>query len=103
LLELDGPEHQALGLGDGIRHFEVATRRLEPGDRLLLVSDGVLDRVTHGGDAFGLDGVRAALTHVDDPSPAPTIRALEDAITGASADMLQDDATLVVFAPSSPQ
>ena len=63
----------------------------------------MLGRVTHDGGTFGLDGVRAALTHVNDPSPAPTIRALEDAIAGASADMLEDDATLVVFAPSSPQ
>jgi serine phosphatase RsbU (regulator of sigma subunit) len=103
LLELDGPQHEAFGLGGRARHFAVTTRRLAPGDRLLLVSDGVLDRVTHGGGRFGLDGVRAALGEVEDPSPAPTIRALEDAITGASADMLEDDATLVVFAPSGPQ
>jgi hypothetical protein len=34
---------------------------------------------------------------------APTLRALEDAIATASADPLEDDATIVVFAPSGAQ
>jgi hypothetical protein len=30
------------------------------------------------------------------------VRALEDAITAASSDPLEDDATIVVFAPTDP-
>jgi hypothetical protein len=63
----------------------------------------VLDRTTHDRGRFGLAGVRTALRNIADASAAPTLRALEDAITGASADPLEDDATIVVFAPSSPQ
>jgi serine phosphatase RsbU (regulator of sigma subunit) len=108
--ELAGTEHEALGLGELERSFTVDRRRFEPGERLLLLSDGVLDRRTDAGGPFGMEGVRAAVTSVegagaavDGAGAAPTVRALEDAITRASADLLEDDATIVVFAPTSPQ
>jgi len=101
--ELAGVEHEALGLGATQRTFAVDRRRLAPGERLLLLSDGVLGRRTEDGGQFGIEGVRAALAHVDGPAAAPTVRALEDAIMAASADPLEDDATIVVFAPTSPQ
>jgi serine phosphatase RsbU (regulator of sigma subunit) len=101
LTELDFTEHPALGLGDPARRFTIDRRRLEPGERLLLLSDGVLDRRTTAGGAFGLDGVRTAIAGAADAAAASTVRALEDAITVASADPLEDDATIVVFAPTS--
>ena len=103
LAEIDSTEHPALGLGDPARRFTVDRLRLAPGDRLLLLSDGVLGRRTGAGGTFGLDGVRAALAHVVDGAAASTVRALEDAITAASVDPLEDDATIVVFAPTGPQ
>jgi serine phosphatase RsbU (regulator of sigma subunit) len=103
LAEVDHTEHPSLGLGARARRFTVDRRRLEPGERLLLVSDGVLDRRTDDGEAFGLDGVRAAIANTVDVAAASTVRALQDAITAASADPLEDDATIVVFAPTSPQ
>ncbi len=99
--ELTGAEHVALGLGAPDRTFTVDRRRLAPGERLLLVSDGVLDRRTTDGGRFGVEGVRAAVAEAQGPAAAPTVRALEDAITHASADPLEDDATIVVFAPTS--
>jgi serine phosphatase RsbU (regulator of sigma subunit) len=101
LRQLEGSMHPPLGLGDGERSFRVEERGLEPGDRLLLLSDGVLDRRTQRGEPFGLRGVRAAVARAA-PGAAPTVRAIEDAITTASADPLEDDATIVVFAPSAP-
>lgn len=98
LLELEGTEHPSLGLGGHARRFTVDRRRLEPGERLLLISDGVLDRCTGAGESFGMAGVRAALAGTRGAA-ASTVRALEDAITAASIDPLQDDATIVVFAP----
>lgn len=65
---------------------------------MLLLSDGVLERRTTEGEAFGLQGVRAALRNAADAAAASTVRALEDAIIGASADPLEDDATIVVCA-----
>ena len=103
LIELDYTEHPSLGLGEPARRFTVDRRWLEPGERLLLVSDGVLDRRTEDGEPFGLDGVRAAVAQAVDSAAASTVRALEDAITAASVDPLEDDATIVVFAPTSPQ
>jgi hypothetical protein len=60
-------------------------------------------RVGGDGQPFGLDGVRGPLGDAVDAGAASTVRAVEDAITAASADPLQDDATIVVFAPTSPQ
>lgn len=91
------------GLGEPARRFTIDRRRLAPGERLLLVSDGVLDRRTGDGQPFGLDGVRTALARAVDGASASTVRALEDAITAASTDPLEDDATIVVFAPTSSQ
>jgi len=101
LTELDAAEHPALGLGEPARRFTVDHRRLEPGERLLLLSDGVLDRRTTGGEPFGLAGVRTALASAADAAAASTVRILQDAITAASTDPLEDDATIVVFAPTT--
>jgi len=93
--------HHSLGLGAAERSFEATRRRLRPGERLLLVSDGVLGRRTRDGGTFGTDGVRAAIRGVADAAPAETVRALEDAIMASSTDRLEDDATIVVLAPTS--
>jgi len=103
VVELEGVEHPALGLGDHDRRFTPARHRLEPGERLLLISDGVLQRSTQGGGTFGLEGVRRAVREATDSAAASTVRALEDAIRAASVDPLEDDATVVVFAPTGPQ
>jgi hypothetical protein len=68
----------------------------------MLLSDGVLERRRHDGEPFGLDGLRGAIADAVDAAAASTVRALEDAITAASADPPQDHATIVVFAPTSP-
>jgi serine phosphatase RsbU (regulator of sigma subunit) len=101
LSTLDGPAYDSLGIGPAERTFEVSRRRLAPGERLLLISDGVLGRRTRDGGTFGTDGVRAAVRGVADAEPAETVRALEDAIMASSADRLEDDATIVVLAPTS--
>jgi len=98
--ELRGPAHNSLGLGHAGRTFEVARRRLHPGDRVLLISDGVLERRTHGGKHFGLDGIRNAIRKATGPTPAETVRALENAIT-STKDRLEDDSTIVVLTPTS--
>ncbi|MFZ0091181.1 MAG: SpoIIE family protein phosphatase [Solirubrobacteraceae bacterium] len=103
LTEMHYTEHPALGLGDSARRFTVDRLRLAPGERLLLLSDGVLERRTLEGAPFGLEGVRTAIASAVDGAAASTVRAVEDAITAASDDPLEDDATIVVFAPTSPQ
>lgn len=103
LLELEYTEHPSLGLGEPARRFTVDRRRLGVGERLLLISDGVLSRRTVDGQPFGLEGVQTAIAGAADAAAASTVRALEDAITAASADPVEDDATIVVFAPTNSQ
>jgi serine phosphatase RsbU (regulator of sigma subunit) len=100
LHQLAGASHGSLGVDDD-EPYVVESRRLDAGDRLLLLSDGVLERGTHRGEPFGLRGVRAAVAR-SAPGAAATVRAIEDAISTASADPLEDDATIVVFAPTAP-
>lgn len=103
LEELRGPHHDGLGLGGARRRFEIQRRRLGSGERLLLVSDGVLDRRTAGDERFGFEGIRSALRAASGASPAETVRALEEAVMARSEDRLEDDATIVVLAPTSPR
>jgi serine phosphatase RsbU (regulator of sigma subunit) len=78
--------------------IEVHACRLAPGDRLLLLSDGILDRRGADDEAFGLRGVEAAAGKAADQSAPATLRAIEDAVRELSPEALEDDATLVVLA-----
>jgi serine phosphatase RsbU (regulator of sigma subunit) len=99
LLSLDETQYSSLGRGPIQRDFRASRRRLLPDERLLLLSDGVLERRKTDGTVFGLDGIRSALSETAQGAAA-TVRAIEDAITAASAEPLEDDATVVVFAPT---
>ncbi|WP_028061336.1 PP2C family protein-serine/threonine phosphatase [Candidatus Solirubrobacter pratensis] len=89
-------------LGDSAMPGEKAVqrRRLGAGERLLLLSDGVLDRPTVEGGTLGLDGIRRAVAKAPADSAAGTLRAIEDAVRAAIEDPLSDDATVVVLVPS---
>jgi serine phosphatase RsbU (regulator of sigma subunit) len=97
-------------LGDGVlprlgdpampREKPVRSRRIGAGERVLLLSDGVLDRTTVDGGTLGLAGVRQAVTTAPEHSAAGTVRAIEDAVREAVEDPLDDDATVVVLVPS---
>jgi serine phosphatase RsbU (regulator of sigma subunit) len=106
LIDADGALHV---LGDvlpllGKKGFPAAPpvneRRLVDGDRLMLLSDAVLDRPTHGGGTLGLEGVRAAVVSAPMASAAGSLRAVEDAVRAAIKDPLSDDATVVVIVPN---
>src|SRR5439155_20667807 len=57
LAELGGPEHPALGVGDAEPRFKPAERRLRSGERLILVTNGIVERHTADGGRFGVDGL----------------------------------------------
>ncbi len=80
----------------------VQTRRLEVGQRLLLLSDGILGRPTTDGGTLGVDGVHQAALKAHDTTAAGTLRAIEDRVRETVIDALDDDATLAVFAPTRP-
>jgi serine phosphatase RsbU (regulator of sigma subunit) len=79
---------------------EVHDRRLAAGDRLLLLSDAIIDRPTLDGGTLGLDGILDAVVKAPLASAAGTLRAIEDAVRESVQDPLDDDATLVVLVPN---
>jgi serine phosphatase RsbU (regulator of sigma subunit) len=95
---LEGPVHAALGAGEAPPTFEVGAIDLEPGDRLVLYTDGITERLIEGGGRFGPDGVRRAIRAASAPTAAATALAIQDAVMSCAVDPLQDDATLVVLA-----
>jgi serine phosphatase RsbU (regulator of sigma subunit) len=73
---------------------DIVTRALRPGDRVVLVSDGV---VRHGEGQAGLgdDGLLGAVAEAGRDSASETVRAIHRAVLAASAGKLGDDATAV--------
>jgi serine phosphatase RsbU (regulator of sigma subunit) len=96
--QLEGPTHPALGAGQGPPSFETSVVTLESADRLVLVTDGITERMTTDGGRFGIDGVRRAVQSAEAPTAAATAMAIHRAVTTCATDALQDDATLIVLA-----
>jgi serine phosphatase RsbU (regulator of sigma subunit) len=97
IAELESPAHPALGSGERPPSFEATSVTLEPGDRLVLYTDGVTERAAKGGGRFGVDGVRRAIQGADAPTAAATAMAIQHAVMSFATDPLQDDATVVVL------
>jgi serine phosphatase RsbU (regulator of sigma subunit) len=91
-----------LGDPDMPERAPVQQRRLEVGQRLLLLSDGILGRPTTDGGTLGIDGVHQAALKAHSTTAAGTLRAIEDVVRESVVDALEDDATLVVFVPTGP-
>jgi serine phosphatase RsbU (regulator of sigma subunit) len=71
---------------------------LGPDDRILLVTDGLLETVPHsGGEPFGMDGIlRIAQSTRGDPPPAVVRRATREVVAYRAGE-LRDDLTIVCF------
>ena len=76
----------------------VAAQSLEPGDRLLFYSDGVVEARDSAGEFFGADRLADLITRASAAEqPAPeTMRRLMHAILDHQAGGLQDDATTML-------
>jgi serine phosphatase RsbU (regulator of sigma subunit) len=97
--ELGHPPRTPLGVpGSPPERLTVGHEELEPGDRLLLYSDGITEARNPRGEFFGEHRLvdftrRAELAQL----PAPeTLRRLTGAVLAHQAGQLQDDATLVL-------
>jgi AcrR family transcriptional regulator len=88
-----------LGLFEKNRRFTRHQRRLDDGERLILHSDGITARKTPDG-LFGLDGIERAVQSAPGRSAAAIARAIQEAVLSAAVDPLQDDAAVVVLAPT---
>ncbi len=98
LTELAGPTHPALGSGDADRSFQPTQRQLHRGERLILLTDGIISRRTEGGGTFGVEGLQRALHDANSTTAPATAIAVTQAVTGCWREPLEDDATIVVMA-----
>jgi len=94
--KLDAPVNPPLGLLSGTP--DISTERLEPGDRLLLYTDGVTETRDAAGNFFGVDRLVNIVTKQSAAGrpAAETLRRLNLAILQHQAGPLQDDATTVL-------
>jgi stage II sporulation SpoE-like protein len=93
--ELEDEGTYPLGMFRRQRDFRRNEHRTEPGQRLLLYSDGILERRAGDGELYGFERVTSALRDCADATAARAVRVLQDAVLGFSATPLRDDATLL--------
>lgn len=77
--------------------------QLEPGDRLLLYTDGVVEARGHAGQPFGTARlIDLAERNAADGLPAPeALRRLSHEVLGYEGQQLRDDATLLIWSQPS--
>jgi serine phosphatase RsbU (regulator of sigma subunit) len=95
--ELDSDATLPFGLGTGTP--AVASRDLEPGDAVLLYTDGVTDAHTPDGDLFGLERLVDLLEQQahGEQEPEELLRRVVGAVLEHQGGHLGDDATLVLL------
>jgi AcrR family transcriptional regulator len=98
LTELDSPSHPALGTGERDPTFTSAERMLHSGERVILVTDGVIGRRTEDGGRFGVDGIRRAIAGIEYPTAAATAMAVLHSVSSCWREPLEDDGTVAVLA-----
>jgi phosphoserine phosphatase RsbU/P len=94
--ELPGPTALPLGMGDLDEALpEVTEEALQPGDLLLLYTDGVVEARAESGEFFGVERLSNFLIRAlaDQLPAAETMRRLVRAILEHQHEQLQDDAT----------
>jgi hypothetical protein len=96
--ELTHHRRHPLGLPGAANADVIASEQLEPGDRLLLYSDGIVEARDASGEFFGEQRLvdfteRASLAELSAPE---TLRRLVTAVLAHQSGRLQDDATLLM-------
>jgi sigma-B regulation protein RsbU (phosphoserine phosphatase) len=80
-------------------HWESHTVRIEPGDALLLYTDGVVDALNANGESFGRDRLLAAITARRGATAPDLQAAILAAVHGFVGEAPRfDDLTLMVVA-----
>lgn len=94
---LDAPPDPPMGFNLGA-HQPPAGYQLEPGDRLLLYSDGIIEAQSPDGQLFGLDRFTDFIIRreADGLSAPETLRRLIQTILDHQHGRLQDDATVLL-------
>jgi hypothetical protein len=100
---LPSPTALPVSLGDR-RPPVVVEEALEPGDRLLLYTDGITEARSPDGEEFGVERLVEFTTKAlaDQLSAPETMRRLVHAVLNYQDDRLQDDATVLLAEWRSP-
>ncbi len=87
-----------LGLPDALG-YRAAHEQLEPGDHVLLFTDGVIEARSPSGEQFGVERLvdLLARTVADSLSAAESMRRVSRALVEHQRDRLTDDATLLLL------
>ncbi len=92
-----GPEGLPLGLFEGAEYAE-ETFFVAPGDRLLLLTDGIVEAMSPGREPFGDDRLKKFLADLGDRPANETLDALHDQVLDfTSPDLPHDDLTTVLI------
>lgn len=83
---------------------EVATTQLQPGDRVLFHTDGVIESRSPDDDVFGVERLADLLVRgtADGTSPAESVRRLAATVLDYTGRSLRDDATLFMLEYHGP-
>jgi serine phosphatase RsbU (regulator of sigma subunit) len=94
--ELVGPITRPVGFGGAAP--QVSTVQLQPGDRVLFFTDGVVEERLADGAQFGEERLREFVrqANTDDVSVAETVRLLSHALMEARGGQTSDDASLLL-------
>ena len=90
---------QAMPIGLGDRDAIVAEEALEPGDRVVFFSDGVVEARRAGGEPFGRERLADMIVReaAAGQTPAETMRRIAHALLAHQGGHLDDDASLVLL------
>jgi len=91
---LDVVAQLPMGLFEATRYVEQPVT-LHPGDRLVLVSDGVLEAQGGGNDPYGEQRLEGAILATSTLAPDETVRQLVRLLLDYQGDELRDDATVL--------
>jgi serine phosphatase RsbU (regulator of sigma subunit) len=96
LTPLEGDLYPPLGSRNFPDQLHTHQTRLNKAERLLLLSDSF----THPTYGLGLPAITRAVAKADNNAAPATLRAIEDQLRAENPDQLDDDATIIVLAPS---
>ena len=98
LHELKSREYPALGARRAVRSLRTTQHLLAPSERLILVTDGIIERRREDGGTFGVEGIKDALSRAQSTTASSTAMAIQQAVTDSWREPLEDDGTIVVMA-----
>lgn len=96
--ELSGPGDVPLGLSGAAGHLQRASARIEPGEAVVLYSDGITDRRDEGGDELGVERLSQTIAATRPRSATAIAAAIQARVLDFAEGPLHDDATILVLA-----